>query len=606
MGDMVEQSEQRRLAAIFAADMVGYSRLMEADERGTLARQKTHMAELIDPEIAGHKGRIVKLMGDGMLVEFASAVDAVTCAIDIQRAMVTREPNVEEKRRIRYRVGIHVGDIIIDGDDIFGNGVIIAARLEALAEPGGITISAAVHDHLKGNVDAIFDDMGDQSVKNITHPIRAWRWRADEFEALRADGKDSNAEDPTRVAPLPLPDKPSIAVLPFDNMSGDPEQEYFSDGLTEDLLTALSKSGDLFVIARNSSFAFRGGDVDVQIVGQKLGARYVLEGSVRRSGNQVRITAQLIEAASRNHIWAERFDGSLENVFELQDAVVAQIAGQLLAKLERAETERASRLNPDEIGAYDFYLRAIHHFHAFSSENISTALNYLEQALAIRPDYPPALALSGLCRVRMINLTWDNPKEQEHMKSGLVAARRAAELAPEDARVLWMSGFAIGRLSNDLDGGIDLLERAIRLNPNSYQAYGYAGFLKCSIGDAGGAIEYLKQAIRLNPIDPRGFFLHASLATAYNYAKNHDLAKRHALMALQLNSRYHHSHREYVVSCVGSGKIEDARAGVQKLLSQFPNFSISELRDRWERQQRPTHQGVIELFEALRKAGLPE
>ncbi len=516
----------------------------------------------------------------------------------VQRAVAAREAEIPDARRIRYRVGINVGDIVIDGDDIYGDGVNIAARLESIAEPGGITISATVHDHLKGKVDAVFEDLGDQQVKNITRPIKAWRWRAEGAEAAFAS--------PDAAAPPPLPDIPSIAVLPFDNMSGDPEQVYFSDGLTEDLITALSKSVDLMVIARNSSFAFRGGNVDVQLVGKQLGARYVLEGSVRKSGNQVRINAQLIEADTRKHIWAERFDGSLENVFELQDAITAQITGQLLPKLEHAETERAGRLKPDEVSAYDLYLRAIHHYYANSSEDSFSALNLLKQALEISPDYPPALALSGICRSRMLSMSWDKSNEPEHMSAGVAAAKRAVELAPEDATVLSMSGLAIGRLSGDLQRGIDLLERAITLNPNSCRAHGFAGLLKTHIGDAGEAIECLKLAIRLNPIDPRNFNIHANLSNAYNQMKNYDDGKRHALAALQLNPRYDHSHREYIESCIGLGQLEDARTGARALLSQFPEFSLAALRDRWKRQLRPITQGRLDHLEALRKAGLPD
>jgi TolB-like protein/Tfp pilus assembly protein PilF len=592
LGALVE----RRLAAILAADVVGYSRLMGADEAGTLATLRTLINDLVEPTLKRHHGRVVKLIGDGLLAEFASVVDAVTAAVEIQTAAPEWSANLTEDQRIALRIGVNIGDIVVEDGDLFGDGVNVAARLQEVADPNGVAISGDAYRQLSGRLDVPFEGIGEKALKNIKQPVPIWKWSAAKMPG----------NSPESSPPLTPPGKPSIAVLPFDNMSGDPEQEYFSDGLTEDLITALSKSEDLLVIARNSSFAFRGGNVDVQEIGKKLGARYVLEGSVRKSGNQVRINAQLIDAATRKHLWAERFDGTLENVFELQDMLTEQIAGQVLPKLERTETERANRLKPDQVNVYDLYLRAVHHYHAFSFDDILAALKILEKALAIDPNYPPALALSGICYARILVMSWDKPREQAHMKAGVFAARRAAELAPEDATVLWMSGLAIGRLSGDLQGGVDFLERAITLNSNSYQAHGAAGLLKAHTDDAAGAIDHLKQAIRLNPIDPRIFNVHANLANAYNHTKNYDEAKRHALMALQLNPRYEHSHREYVESCIGCGQIEDARAGARALISQFPNFSTASLLDRWERHHRPITPGRVEHLEALRKAGLPE
>jgi adenylate cyclase len=342
---------ERRLAAILAADVAGYSRLMGRDEEGTLARLKDCRRSFVDPKIADYRGRIVKTTGDGMLVEFASAVDAVRCALDVQRAMAQANSHVPEETRIAFRIGIHVGDIIIDDNDIFGDGVNIAARLEAIAEPGGICMSDDSQRQVRGKIDIAWDDLGPQSLKNIAEPIRAWRVRLD----------DGAVSPRTAVAPasLDVPDKPSIAVLPFTNMSGDPEQEYFADGMVEDIITALSRITWLFVIARNSSFTYKGKAVDIKKVGRELGVRYVLEGSVRKAGNKVRITGQLIDTATGAHLWANRFDGGLEDVFDLQDEVTTDVVSAIAPKVEQAEMERARHKPTESLAAYDYFLRGM-------------------------------------------------------------------------------------------------------------------------------------------------------------------------------------------------------------------------------------------------------
>jgi len=336
------------MAAIFAADVVGYSRMMGVDEEGTLARLMAHRRELLDPAIARHRGRIFKTTGDGMLAEFASVVDALRCAVEIQREMATRNAPAAAERRIELRIGIHVGDVIIAGGDVFGDGVNVAARLEGLAEPGGICVSGRVQEDAAGRIELGFEDEGEQQLKNIARPVRVFRARLNE-----------GAEQPRAAAPLALPDRPSIAVLPFQNMSGDPEQAYFADGMVADITTALSRTRWLFVIARNSSFTYKGRAVDVKQVGRELGVRYVLEGSVRKAGERVRITAQLIDAATGAHLWAERFDGALADIFDLQDQVTASVAGAIRPELERAEAERARRKPTENLDAYDLYLRAL-------------------------------------------------------------------------------------------------------------------------------------------------------------------------------------------------------------------------------------------------------
>jgi len=373
-------SQTRRLAAILAADVAGYSRLMGADKEGTLARLKTLRRELYDPKIKEHRGRVVKTTGDGLLLEFASVVDAVRCAVEVQQTMAERDANVPEAQRIEFRMGINLGDIIRDGRDIYGDGVNIAARLEALADPGGICISALVHDQVRDKLDVAFEDMGEQQVKNIARPIRVYRILLGEAAAM-----------PERP-PLPLLEEPSLAVLPFQNLSGDPEQEYFADGMVEEITTAIARLPWLFVIARNSSFTYKGKPVDVKQVARELGVRYVLEGSVRKGGDRVRITAQLIDTANAAHIWADRFDGALDDIFELQDQVASSVVGAIEPKLRQSETERAIRKPTENLGAYDLYLRALAEFQKFTESGWDAAVVLLTRALAIDPDYAPAAA----------------------------------------------------------------------------------------------------------------------------------------------------------------------------------------------------------------------
>jgi TolB-like protein len=380
---------ERRLAAILAADMAGYSRLMGADEEGTLERLKALRRELVDPKIAEHKGRIVKTTGDGLLVEFASVVDAVRCAVAVQQAMPERNTSVGPDGRIELRIGINLGDVIVAGDDLYGDGVNIAARIEALADAGGVFVSNTVHDHVRDRLPFVFEDLGEQQVKNITRPVRVYRVR---------DAAPRAAAPPA----LPLPDKPSIAVLPFANMSGDPEQEYFADGMVEEIITALSRIRWLFVIARNSSFTYKGQAVDVKQVGRELGVRYVLEGSVRKGGNRVRITAQLIDAATGAHLWADRFDGSLEDVFDLQDKVAISVAGVIEPALQAAETARSASRPTNDLTAYDLYLRA-YSMVLSSARQIPEALAVMEQAITRDPRYGPALAWAAYCCSRLLS-----------------------------------------------------------------------------------------------------------------------------------------------------------------------------------------------------------
>ena len=391
---------ERRLAAILAADVVGSCRLIGIDEEGTLAQLKALRKTLFDPKIAEHHGRIVKNTGDGALVEFASVVDAVRCADEIQRSVAEQNTDVPQDKRIEFRIGIHVGDIIIADDDIFGDGVNIAVRLEGIAEPGGICISDDAHRQVRGKVESTLEDMGSQSLKNIAEPMRAWRVRI-------GPSSSPATKPPTETAqPLALPDKPSIAVLPFENMSGDPEQEYFADGMVEDIITGLSRFKSLFVIARTSSFTYKGKAVDIKQVGRELGVRYVLEGSVRKAGNRVRITGQLIDAATGAHLWADRFDSLLEDIFDLQDRVTSSVIGAISPQLERAEIERAQRKPTESLQAYDYYLRALASFYRFTREANIEALKLTKIASGIDPEFAAAYALGARCYAQRKAFGW--------------------------------------------------------------------------------------------------------------------------------------------------------------------------------------------------------
>jgi adenylate cyclase len=426
---------------------------MGADEEGTLARLKALRRELADPKIKEHRGRIVKTTGDGVLIEFASVVDAVRCAVEVQREVAGRNSDVSADRRIEFRMGINVGDIIKDGRDIYGDGVNVAARLEALAEPGGICVSARVQEDAAGRLDLSFEDMGDQALKNITRPIRVYRVVTTAGSAL------------TRVDPsLAPPNKPSIAVLPFANMSGDPEQEYFADGMVEEIITALSRIKWLFVIARNSSFTYKGQSVDVKQVGRELGVRYVLEGSVRKASGRVRITAQLIDAISGAHLWADRFDGLLEDVFDLQDKVAWSVAGVIEPALQAAETARSDNRPTNNLTAYDLYLRACAIFLS-SAKQIPEALGLLKQAIERDPGFGPALARAAVCQFRCCNDGWSDDYEADS-REGTDLARRALKVALDDPGVLANTALALAYFGEDIGATMALVDRALNLNPS--------------------------------------------------------------------------------------------------------------------------------------------
>jgi len=452
---------------MLAADVAGYSRLMGGDEEGTHERLKAHRRELIDPKVAEHRGRVVKTTGDGFLIEFPSVVDAVRCAVEVQQSMVERNADVAPEKRIEFRVGINLGDIIIDGDDIYGDGVNIAARLEGLAEPDGLCVSRKVRDEVRDKLDLAFEDMGEQQVKNITRPVRVFRIVA------RSTGQPTASPKPA----LALPDKPSIAVLPFQNMSGDSEQEYFADGVVDEIITALSHIRWLFVIARNSSFTYKGRAVDVKQVGRELGVRYVLEGSVRKAPNRVRITGQLVDAATGAHLWAGRFDGALEDIFDLQDRVTASVVGAIGPKLEEAEIARAKRKPTESLDAYDHYLRGLESIYQVTRESTDDALRLFYRAIELDPCFAPAYALTTWCYVQRKVNGWITNRAHEVAETARLA-RRAMTLGKDDAVACCYAGAGLAYVVHDLDTGRAFIDRALVLNPNLAVAWLLSGWAR--------------------------------------------------------------------------------------------------------------------------------
>ena len=507
----MSEGTQRRLAAIVSADVVGYSRLMGRDEAGTLRRLNAQRFEHIDPLIAKHGGRIVKTTGDGLLLAFPSVVAAVECCVAVQEGMAERNDDADDEA-IRLRIGVHLCDVIVEGDDIFGDGVNIAARLQEIGEAGGVVISSNAHDSVHGRIEAVFVDGGDQELKNITRPVRVWRWSI---------GGGPSAV-PGVSEPLVLPDKPSIAVLPFDNMSGDPDQEYFSDGVSEDLTTALSRFDSLFVIARNSAFAYKGKIVDVKRVGRELGVRYILEGSVRRAGNRVRVNAQLIDANGDRHVWAERFDRQMEDVFELQDDIVASIAATVGPEITLAEIERARNKRPDALDTWDLYLRAISAYYAMTEDTIAEAVSLLQKAIEMEPDFANAYALLGLCYVHIAMHGWIKPVSQAFREERRLT-EEAVRLSPPSPETNHSLAFVL-TLIGEPERGITAARRAIDLNPNYAEAYAILALALVFYGDMEACLAACQQSARSNPCDARGNHLYNAMGHAYFMLEDYEQA----------------------------------------------------------------------------------
>jgi len=575
---------KRKLAAILAADVVGYSALIGANEEATIRSFNAHLSAL-GPIIGAHSGRLFKTMGDGFLVEFGSVVDAVSCAVAMQRRIIERNAGEPQARRLVFRMGVHVGDVIVDSDDILGDGVNVAARLEGIAKPGGVAVSARVFDDVENKLDLDFIDTGVQTLKNIAKPMRVYE------VAIEAQAS-------AHVAPE-QPDKPSLAVLPFENMSSDPDQEYFADGLSEDLITALSYVPWIFVIARNSSFTYKGLTIDVRKIGEELGVRYVLEGSVRRAGGRVRVTGQLIDTETGNHIWADRYDAVLEDIFELQDTITRAVVGAIAPKIESAEIERAARKRPDNLTAYDHYLKARA---ALNNLQIAEAAALLEQAIAASSDYAKAKAVRAWCYT-LIGWRGASPIEADR-NSAIRLAEEALASPNADSETSAYAGYTITFMGGGAERGIRLVEDATVQCPSFAWAWASLALLEYYIGSPERAIELGQTALRLNPRDPQNFRSEIAITGAYLVLHRFEECLKHSEQGLSKDPDIQFLILCRIVSLVYLERIEDAHAAGQRFIERDPKFSISS----WNEFTKDALDHVRTAFmdDALRKAGLPD
>jgi TolB-like protein/Flp pilus assembly protein TadD len=589
---MAEERVERRLAAIWAGDIAGYSRLMGTDEEGTLRQLKVHRKEIVDPKITEHRGRIVKTTGDGLLVEFGSVVDAVRCAVDIQRGMIERNADIPTDKRIEFRIGINVGDIIIDANDIYGDGVNVAARLEALAEPGGVMVSRNVYDQVRDKLSFGFEDMGEQLVKNIARPVGVHRVSlVDNAAPITISGAAVAKTEALSSG------RPSIAVLPFANMSGDAEQEYFADGISEDIITGLSKLRWFFVIARNSSFAYRGKAVDVKRAATELRVRYVLEGSVRKGGNRVRITAQLIDAATGNHLWADRYDGDLTDVFALQDEITRKVVAAIEPKLLEAEGIRSQKRSAEDLDAWDMVIQANSLFWRLTKADGDAAIAILRRAVERYPDYGPAHSMLAFMLLLSQLIGW---KIEESLgKQAVTYAERAAELDDSDPWAHLALGYAAFSIRRT-DEAVEEFQRALDLNPNFAAAHGYMALALGLAGRSEEAIAHGEQAIKMSPQDPQNAIFNTAIAAAHYLAGRYAEAVVFGRKALQQRTQFTSGHRIYVASLAQAGQIGEAREQLLRLKKVLPELTIA-----WIKQYVPYTTGPMEKFlEGMRKAGL--
>ena len=587
---------ERRLAAILAADVAGYSRLMGEDEAGTLARLRTHRRELIDPQVAEHKGRIVKTTGDGILIEFPSVVEAVACAIAVQQGMAERNAETPEHQRIVFRVGINLGDVIVEDGDIHGDGVNIASRLEALAEPGEICISGTVRDHIGDRLDLAFEDIGEQALKNINRAVRVFRVRP-------AVAQNAPKAVPTKGSPvLALPERPSIAVLPFQNMSGDPEQEYFADGMVEEITTAIARFPWLSVVARNSAFAYKGKAVDVKQVARELGVRYVLEGSVRKAGNRVRITGQLIGATTGAHLWADRFDGSIEDIFELQDQVASSVVGVIEPRMRLIEADRVSRRPTENLDAYDLFLRAGAQISKRSKEGAADSIRLCRRALELDPAFVPAMARIAGSRQQQLTLHWIPPSGAE-VEEGIRMARQALAATRDHPEVLRMAGHALAFLAGEHETGLAAIDRAIELNPNYAFAYAHRALVLNWLNRPDEAIVAAERALRLSPNDPFVLISYNALCVAHLAAGRYEEALSWVDRALGSNVGVS-ALRLKLCLCGHLERREEAGECLERLRETYSTPTVAALMRDFAKGMSP--ELTARIAEGLRKAGLPE
>src|SRR6516162_7349863 len=583
-------NQTRRLAAILAADVAGYSRLIGADESGTLERLRALRRELLDPKIAEHRGRLVKTTGDGLLVEFASVVDALRCAVEVQREMTGRNAGVLHDSRIEFRIGINMGDIVVEDGDIFGDGVNVAARLEALAEPGSICVSARVQEDAAGKLDLVFEDLGEQQLKNIARSVRAYRVVTEARPAM-----------PQITAGPPLPDKPSIAVLPFTNMSADPEQEFLADGIAEDVITALSRYPSLFVIARNSSFTYKGRAVDVKQIGRELGVRYVLEGSLRKSGNRIRVTAQCVEAETGKHVWAERYDRELADIFAVQDEITEAATIAIAPAIADAERQRAMRRPPANLDAWAAYQRGLWHLGQANKDDNALAQQFFRQAIDLDPNF--AGGYSGLSTAYILAVTQFQTRPiAELQELAAPLARRAVALDNTDADA--RACLAVVLLTRGDFGAVQIeADRALAASPNLAHAHGVRGVGLMLAGEREEGIRSLLNCTRLDPLDPLVSLRLSQIALGHYFSRDYEAAVEVAKRIIQSYPDFPTSYRTLAAALAQVGRLDEAKDTLAKALALAPLSFDMYVRGRppWIRGEDHAH-----MLEGLRKAGWKE
>ncbi len=560
---------ERRLAAILAADVVGYSRLMEVDESATLAQLKAHREDLVDPAVCGHHGRIVKLLGDGLLAEFPSAVEAVRCAVEIQRAVDKRNAELSETSRIAYRIGINIGDIVAEDGDIFGDGVNVAARLEELAEPGGVCLSDSAYEHMQGKVDVAFEDMGPQALKNISRPVRVWHW---------TDGARTARSQTSDAAPSVPSGKTSLAVLPFVNMSESRAYEFLADGLAEDITTLLARIPGFLVIARNSSFAYKGLSPDVRDVARELGVRYIVEGSLRPVGDKLRITVQLTEAESGNHLWSERFDRPADSVEELQDEITLGIAARLEPELAKAEVEQIKRRSSDNLDAWSYFKQAngLLSLKGWHRETFEEAARLLDDAIALDPEFALAHAYLSVL-LALGHMFGMSPEGENAVRRAIEEAERALEIDGRDPMVLGYSGCALCDIGQ-IDRGLDILGHAVEEDPSNAQAWVAMGTALLSAGKARLGVEMLSHGMRLSPLDNRLAYWGTNLAYALFRLHRTDEAEREARLACRRDDKLYMGRVVLAIILADQGRIAEAQQCVAEARRVRPGLSAQDLR----------------------------
>jgi adenylate cyclase len=587
------QRVERKLAAILAADVAGYARLVGSDEVGTLRLFTAHR-EILDGQIAEHGGRIANTAGDSVLAEFPSAVDAVQCALQAQERLAEANQSLPAGRRLEFRIGIHVGDVVVQPGDLYGDGVNIAARLQTLAEPGGVCISGTVHEHVRKLPTLRFSDLGPQVVKNIAEPVRAYLLSSENASEGVA------GREPDRPKPLPLPDKPSIAVLPFTNLSGDPEQEYFADGLVEDIITALSRVRSFFVIARNSSFTYKGRAVDVRQVSRDLGVRYVLEGSIRKAGSRVRIVGQLVDGTTGHHVWADRFDGDVSDIFELQDQVTESVVGAVEPSIRLEEIRQAHTKPTSSITAYDLYLRALPGFYSMTREGFADVRRLTNEALTIDPGFTLAKALGAYIRSISVSQCWHEPDD---IRVAVRMAREVLAEAREDPTSLRFAAQVLAYSAKEYETALSVIDRSLYLNPNSAQGYTGSGWVNAYAARPLIAIDHFHRAMRLSPIDPEKGIALSGIGMSYLMLERFDEALQWGQNALREMPNYGSSHRVVIGALIGLQRLDEARAAAQRLMEAFPTYNLA-----LQREINPWSDAAFgeRYLDALRIAGIPE